>query len=248
MIPTYLIGGGWVPDGFEQTYGPFIRAATKAARKILLILAAEDEADKPELAAKYEAVFSRLGVGTEELCLRWISAKTPFEPQTLIALQPTGVFVGGGLTPLYRNALGGDVTWLEYLQQRQVPYAGFSAGAAIAAENAIVGGWKVQRGEREVAVLDADFSEGLERVTVRPGLGLVPFAVDVHASQWGTVTRLMHAVELGLVEAGWAIDENTMLQVEGGQVRVLGLGQAYWVERGAAGQVLVRLQVAGEAL
>lgn len=37
---------------------------------------------------------------------------------------------------------------------------------------------------------------------MRPGLGLVPFAVDVHASQHGTPTRLMHAIDAGLVQEG----------------------------------------------
>ena len=36
--------------------------------------------------------------------------------------------------------------------------------------------------------------EDLDDVVPRPGLGLVGFAVDVHAAQWGTVGRLVHAV------------------------------------------------------
>ena len=44
-----------------------------------------------------------------------------------------------------------------------------------------------------------------------PGLGLVPFAVDVHATQWGTLTRLVHAVDAGLVAEGWAVDNGTVL-------------------------------------
>ena len=64
---------------------------------------------------------------------------------------------------------------------------------------------------------------------MRDGLGLVPFAVDVHATQWGTLTRLVHAVGAGLVEEGWAIDEGTVLVVDDGSVRVEGLGSAYRV-------------------
>ncbi len=71
--------------------------------------------------------------------------------------------------------------------------------------------------------------EDLEELEVRDGLGLVPFAVDVHATQWGTLTRLVHAVGAGLVAEGWAIDEGTVLVVEDGRVRVEGLGGAYRV-------------------
>lgn len=40
------------------------------------------------------------------------------------------------------------------------------------------------------------------------------------ASQLGTLPRLIHAVELGLVTAGWAIDENTVPQVEGDEITI----------------------------
>ena len=55
------------------------------------------------------------------------------------------------------------------------------------------------------------------------------FAVDVHATQWGTLTRLVHAVGAGLVDEGWAIDEGTVLVLDDGAVRVEGLGSGYRV-------------------
>jgi cyanophycinase len=121
-----------------------------------------------------------------------------------------------------------------------VPYAGFSAGAAVAPHSAIVGGWRLG----EFAVCSDDASEDLDQVEPRPGLGLVPFAVDVHASQWGTLTRLVHAVAAGLVGEGWAIDEHTCLAPDaGGEIAVHGLGGAYHVTRdGTDGAVSVRVQ------
>lgn len=71
--------------------------------------------------------------------------------------------------------------------------------------------------------------EDLDDVTVRPGLGLVPFAVDVHCAQWGTLPRLVAAVDSGLVPAGVAIDENTLLAVRGGTATVHGRGHAWLV-------------------
>ena len=80
--------------------------------------------------------------------------------------------------------------------------------------------------------------EDLEELTVRPGLGLVPFAIDVHATQWGTLTRLTHAVRAGLAPDGWAVDEGTALVCEGDDVRVVGTGVAYRV----AGDLRLRIE------
>jgi cyanophycinase-like exopeptidase len=47
----------------------------------------------------------------------------------------------------------------------------------------------------------------------------------------GTLTRLIHAVELGMVKEGWAIDENTTLVAGEGEMQVFGEGHAYWVRK-----------------
>ena len=138
-----------------------------------------------------------------------------------------GVYVAGGWTPGYADCC----TAVEI----SVPYAGFSAGAAIAAESAIVGGWRIDG--REVCQEDA--SEGLEDVVPRPGLGLVPFAVDVHATQWGTLTRVAHAVAAGIVGEALAIDEHTCVEVRDGTITAVhGQGVAYRVQPG--GLTIVR--------
>ena len=137
------------------------------------------------------------------------------------------VFVAGGWTPGYHEALVAPGTgWLPAL-----PFAGFSAGAAVAGEQAILGGHRIG----DVAICAEEAGEDLEQLTVRPGLGLVPFAVDVHATQWGTLTRLVHAARAGSVSDGLAVDEGTVAVVRGGElVGVEGLGAAYRVELDAA--------------
>ena len=80
---------------------------------------------------------------------------------------------------------------------------------------------------------DSDFSEGLDAVTVLPGLGLVPFTVEVHAAQWGLHYRLAHAM-LGderAIDEGWAIDEHTILEVTDGALSVHGTGTATRMRR-----------------
>ena len=65
-----------------------------------------------------------------------VTAARPLVLETLRAHAPTGILVCGGLTPLYQRAVCADPSWLEYLRERHIPYAGFSAGAAIAARSA----------------------------------------------------------------------------------------------------------------
>lgn len=140
-----------------------------------------------------------------------------------------GVFVAGGLTPLYAELVVPARDALAPL-----PYAGFSAGAAIAAARAIVGGWLLDG--RPVAPEEA--AEDLDELAVVPGLGRVGFAVDVHAAQWGTLPRAVAAVRAGLVPEARAVDEHTAVVVRDGVVEVVGAGAALRV-RPAEGGVLV---------
>lgn len=197
---------------------------------MLIVLAEEPEGGALDRFARTQAAFSAVGGQPAELELVVVSATQPLTAARVAAVAPTGIFVGGGLTPDYHAALCRDPSWVGYLTAQNIPYAGFSAGAAIAATQAIIGGWQVPVGETAVAVASEDTGEDLAWVTVQPGLGLVPFAVEVHASQWGTLTRLLHAVARRQVPTGWAIDEDTLLEVQDGPtVQVTGLGQAYQV-------------------
>jgi cyanophycinase len=197
----HLIGGGREEDQVRASHGPFVRACGGGP---ILAFALED----PD---RWEGAL-RLAGAADVRCV--LAPPTPGD-----LAGAAGVFVGGGLTPAYQEALAGWRT------PAGLPYCGFSAGAAVAARRAIVGGWR-REGR---PVLDEDFGEGLGEIEVRDGLGLVDFAVDVHAAQWGTLTRLIHAVSAGLVGEGWAIDEGTVLIAGDGALRVEGLGSAYRV-------------------
>jgi len=67
--------------------------------------------------------------------------------------------------------------------------------------------------------------------------------VEIHASQWGTLSRLLHAVDMGLVSDGWAIDEHTLLQVDATGLRLNGSGQAYHLQRDPQGAIRVSIHV-----
>jgi cyanophycinase len=211
---------------------------------LAVVVAEADEGAAGESFAAYRTIFEALGVPAGRLQAFFATPEAPLTRAALAGAAPAGLFVCGGATPFYHAALCAERDWLSYLEEATIPYAGTSAGAAIAAQEAILGGWRAERAGELRPILFPGAGEGLDRLTVRPGLGLAPFAVDVHASQWGTLGRLVHAVTLGLVDEGWAIDEDTTLEVESGELRLYGLGQAYHVGRGEDGAAIVMIHTA----
>ncbi|MFE0460646.1 Type 1 glutamine amidotransferase-like domain-containing protein [Kitasatospora sp. NPDC058965] len=236
-MSAYLIGGGWRPDAAGLVYGPFLAAAGAEPVVACLLI---DEGDGAAQFARFEAALRAAGPCTPVPVLVPLGGSVD-----LSALDGAdALLVCGGLTPAYQEALspvGGELAAL--LADRGMPYAGFSAGAAVAADAAVVGGW-LSKGTQVCA---EESGEDLEEIEVRPGLGLVPFTVDVHAAQWGTLPRLIEAVATGAAVRGAAIDENTLLHVDGDRARVAGLGRVHVVEAlDGAGAVGLRSYRAGE--
>jgi cyanophycinase len=245
MIPVFLIGGGWQTDIFPLTYGHFLDAATHTGRRqIAIVVAEESEVNPHERFLRSRAVFESLGLAPDAAVPLIVSAAAPLTEAALIQAAPTGIFVCGGLTPAYYAALCADQSWCTYVHTQHLPYAGFSAGAMIAASHAIIGGWQRVVNDRVIAIADEQTSEDLTLLDIRPGLGLVSFAVDVHATQAGALTRLLHTVDQGAADVGWAIDENTMLAVTDGELRINGQGNAYRVQR-HQGRLVVDIFQAG---
>ncbi|HEX8248744.1 MAG TPA: hypothetical protein VF599_11260 [Pyrinomonadaceae bacterium] len=232
MIPVFLIGGGWRVETFPKTYGRFMEAATQnGARRIAIVAAEETGSDSGEQFPRFRRAFEAVGLNSTEAFDLIVSAGNRLTVEKLAAAQPTGIFVCGGLTPAYHDALCFDKSWLDYLTENKIPYCGFSAGASIAAERAIIGGWRRKINNKIVEIVNENAGEDLDFLDVRRGLGLVPFAVDVHASQWGTLSRLVHTIDAGLADRGAAIDENTMLEISENRIFVSGAGNIYRVGR-----------------
>lgn len=134
--------------------------------------------------------------------------------------------VGGGPTPVYREALAPFAPVIQERVAAGMPYLGFSAGSMIAATRSLAGGYRLSG----VEVCSQECSEELDELTVLPGLGLVPWLVDSHAAQAGTLSRAVGLVEGGLCPEAVAIDEDTAVVLENdGAVRVIGSGQVWWV-------------------
>ena len=235
-MSTHLIGGGWDGEAAAAVYGPFLaEAGTDPTVACLLI----DEGDGVEYFARFEAVLRAVAP-----CVPVPVPVPPggtFDPASLDGAD--ALLVCGGLTPAYHEALADVLDALTLRVMRGLPYAGFSAGAAIAAEHAVVGGWLSDG----VPVCPPDTAEDLEELDVRPGLGLLPGAVEVHTAQWGTLPRLVEVVARGLARQGVAVDENTLLTVDGHSARVSGAGRVHLVRTGTApGEAVVRAYGAGE--
>lgn len=248
MDLIFLHGGGDKAESRQDTFGRFAAAALAGdSGHIALVIAEANEQDARESWQAYSAIFTASGVLPEQLQPLYTSAAAPLTYDKVAQNAPSGLFVCGGVTPYYHQAICADSGWTAYLQAAHVPYGGTSAGAAIAAQQAILGGWQAERQGTTREILFFGAGEGVNPLTVRPGLGLVPFAVDVHASQMGTLTRLIHAVELGLVAEGWAIDENTMMVVNGPIPHLSGLGHCYHVTSAASGLVQVTIHTASDS-
>ena len=146
----------------------------------------------------------------------------------------TGSSSAAASTPAYHRVLQPHAVAIRSAVTDGLPYAGFSAGAMIAPRRALLGGWRLG----STAVTHEDNAEDLDQVTIVDGLGLVSPTVEVHTSQWGTLSRLVAAVAAGRDRSGIAVDENTVVildpatdgdsPADGASARVAGVGQA-WV-------------------
>lgn len=229
--PIFLHGGGGDdPSANQMCFSPFVESCYRIGSipKLVLVLHQQHEAD----LESYQKMLIHGGAKTEHITPVLVS-----EDRSLLSMDivgASGVFVAGGHTPDIHYALCQDITWLRTLKRENIPYCGTSAGATIAAQHAIVGGYKIRRKGRVVQMMHPAASEGIDVLDVRAGLNILPplfQAVDIHASQAGTLARAIHMVEQGLYHTVAAIDEDTTVELGGGEVVIYGRGQMYEVRR-----------------
>ncbi len=230
----HLVGGGWGGTGAPwRAFLEDARAAGGRDRPRIAVLAVR-AGDEAEHAGRLVAALEAAG-GVDP---RVATARHGGRLDGGVLEEVDGVLVGGGLTPAYLDAVLPLRERIRALVDSGRPYAGFSAGSAIAARRALLGGWR----HEGVPVVEEEAGEDVGELLVRDGLGLTPLTIDVHAAQWGTLARLVAAVGAGLVPEGVAIDEDTALLLGDG-TGVAGVGNAWWVSPGD-GAVLVRRETA----
>ena len=227
-MSIHLVGGGWSPDA-PDIYEPFVaEAAVRGAAlgrdvpRVAVLVVVADGSPGDEFVTGWPALIAH--GGRCEAVVTVVQAGAAFDTRVLSDVD--GLVVAGGLTPAYLESVTPLIDQVRLLVADGLPYLGFSAGAMIAADRALLGGWLIG----DVAVCPEAAAEGLGEVTLGEGLGLVDLAIDVHAAQWGTLTRLVAATEAGLVRGGVAIDEHTALVVGEGALAVLGTGNVWRVE------------------
>ncbi|GAA2386212.1 hypothetical protein GCM10010420_06140 [Streptomyces glaucosporus] len=242
-MSTHLIGGGRDGKAAADVYGPFLSEAGTAPTVACLVLGGEGGTEAPGSGGAF--------AGVADVLRAVVPSCTPvpvpvprdggFDPASLDGAD--ALLVCDGPAPVWHDALAHCLDALTLRVMRGLPYAGFSAGAVIAAEHAVVGG----RLSGGLPVCPADASGGPEELDVRPGLGLLPGAVEVRAAQRGTLSRLVEVVARGGSRQGVALDEDTLLTVDGGRARVSGAGRAHLVRTGhGPGEAVVRSYRAGE--
>jgi cyanophycinase len=221
-VDVTLIGGGWDVAAQRQCLQPFFAAATARADgppRVGVVLVDEGDGYGERFTALLREVAEHDPVDLT------VQLGETLDPSRLVGVD--AVFVCGGLTPAYATSLQPAAEELRRLVLHEgVPYAGTSAGAAVAATRAVVGGY-LDRGR---VVCPPDAGEDLEEVTVVAGLGLVPETVDVHAGAWGTLGRLGTALALAEVPRGLAIDEDTAWRVSETGSQVRGTGAVHLLE------------------
>jgi cyanophycinase len=231
---SFLIGGGRDPDELQAALAPFVDA-TAGGDIVALVLDEGEDTDVP----RWEHALRTAGADS----VRSVVVSRDRPPVRDDVLTATGIFVAGGWTPEYQGVLvtaaGGG--WLEAAREAGAVYGGFSAGAAVAAKEALVGGWKDVLDGRDYPVCAEEAAEDLGAIELRRGLGVVEAVIDVHAVQWGTLGRLVHAVRLADGDVGYAIDENTTLEVEDEAVTVHGAGLVHRAVAEADGSVRVEV-------
>lgn len=248
-MSVFLVGGVPEPGYGAGLLASFVKEAAGRAsggHPRLALLMLDREGSLERFLPDYEAAFG----AQADLTLVGLRPDRPLdEPAVAAVAAAHGIVVCGGRTPAYHAALTGTDGLGKAVAAAVAagtPYAGFSAGAMVAGDDALLGGYLVEGRE----VCEDGCSEGLDDLTVRPGLGLVPFASDVHITAAGTLGRAIELVTSGLVTTAVGVDEDTCLRVPpGGDPAdgvVTGSGSVWVIRAAERGKAVVN-RVPGQA-
>lgn len=235
-MSVHLVGGGG-RDGIERdVYGPFVREAIAKAGEepaLIAVITVRGDADPSHGEELSRAVLAAAAGQPVDVAATVVDHGESVPESAIDGAH--GILVGGGLTPQYLRALAPLGAKIRAAVESGIPYLGFSAGAAIAPDRALVGGWRIDG----VEIGQESAGEDLDELTIEDGLGLIDVTVDVHAVQWGNLSRAIAAVDSGGVGEVIAIDESTVLTVGMGPLRTAGAGSVWAVTKDERG-VLVR--------
>lgn len=227
-MSVHLVGGGATTASDAPLYAPFVAEATRRAghagraRPRIAVISLHPEAEEKATALGELLI----AAGGETAIDVHPTAGRHGEPVGLHAVADVdGIAVGGGIVEEVRAGLEPVFSELRRLVADGVPYLGVSAGAMIAAEGSLGGGTRIGG----VVVSPEDPDEPGEELEIEAGIGLVDVAIEVHVAQRGVLSRLVAAIEAGLVAGALGIDERTVLIVGDEGLRVEGEGSVWRV-------------------
>ncbi|MFF2390741.1 Type 1 glutamine amidotransferase-like domain-containing protein [Agromyces sp. NPDC058104] len=233
-MSVHLVGGGALAIADAPLYAPFLdeaaaraRAAGRARPRIAVISLHPEAAER---AGVLVDVLTAAGAFDAHVTAQ--PGGAPVAPTALADVD--GIVVGGGIVEQVRAGLEPVFGELRRQVAGGVPYLGVSAGAMVAAEGSLGGGTRIDG----VQLAPEDPEQPAEEFEIEQGIGLVDVSIDAHVAQRGSLSRLVAAVESGLVEGALGIDERTALIVGEGGLRVEGSGSV-WRVLPADGGVLV---------
>jgi len=233
-MSVHLVGGGALSAADAPLYAPFLAEATARGRAAgrqlprIAVISVHPGGAKP--AETLVEVLS--GAGAFEPHVTAVEGEGSVEPTAIAEVD--AIVVGGGIVEHVRAGVEPIFGELRRQVATGTPYLGVSAGAMIAAEASLGGGSRIDG----VVVSPEDPSEDGVELEIEAGIGLIDVAVDAHVAQRGNLSRLVAAVEAGLVESALGIDERTALIVGEGGLQVVGSGSV-WRVLSADGGVLV---------
>ena len=227
-MSVHLVGGGATTTTDAALYAPFVAeaglrgAAAGRARPRNAVISLHPEAEEKVMVRA--ELLAAAGSGDEIEVQP--TAGRPGEPIALAAIADVdGIAVGGGFVEEVRAGLEPVFGELRRLVAGGVPYLGVSAGAMVAAEGSLGSGTRIG----DVVVAPEDPDDPGDELEIEAGIGLVDVAIEVHVAQRGMLSRLVAAVESGLIPGGLGIDERTVLIVGDGGLRVVGSGSVWRV-------------------
>ncbi len=207
----FLLGGS--PDIFEEVANEFIPAAAGENAAIVLLLSGKPGWE--EYVLIYSAPWMQRNIARFKVVAPDKEQRHLDLPATVALLQEaTGIFIGGGETPIYRQLYATDPvrSVIRERYQQGVPVAGISAGALIAPD---------------ICPIPPE-DTGEPAVRLATGIGLIDnLVVGVHFSEWHALPHVLSAMSQTQTEYGVGIDEGACVVFENEQIdHVLG-GPAY---------------------
>lgn len=226
-MSTVLVGGGPETARVRECVRPFVDACQQRAVTHLGLLLAGDAASAERFAPAYAALLPERAGRVEVV---------PLAAGIDDIARFGALVVGGGPTPEYHAALRPHFADIRATVSAGTPYLGFSAGAMIAGERALLGGYRA----RGVPVCPVEWSEGLDEITLAEGIGLVPWVLEVHTAQAGTLGRAVQVVLDDPARSVVAVDEDTaVVWGTGRSGEVVGPGRAWRVSSDGDARVTV---------